>query len=286
MEPREIVRRLAAMLADFSDAHPGVHGPLNPMSALLGGGAQFIVPATSPELAALGVGSVTPWVECLGKLGYVAAVCPVFHEGAPWIGFLPSERFETQLRGSQSRDRLIAAVVDAAVPPDHRSPSRASLAAGELLAELADYPDEDLPTDRRMLQAVLRELSSTSELACCHAMIALSGKLLELAFATLYARWQVEINGRHPSLSDYTGRLRALVNQGDARARELADLGLDGLGDLVRNVRNGAVHARLDNIELPSLEQSEAVVLLTVDMLRRFILPRRRPAPAQQGAAG
>ncbi|MBM4361002.1 MAG: hypothetical protein FJ096_23125 [Deltaproteobacteria bacterium] len=233
----------------------------------------MIDPCADGGLKAVGVAGCTPWIEALAKAGFVGVVGPL-PTGS--IGFAPSQRFADLAAGASAN--TISREIDRALFPT--APvvvSRASTAVAKLRDEVQAI---GVSIDRELLDVVLRELHDVIERDCRHASIALSGKLLELALGSLLLSWNVTLP-QDATLSDLIGRVRGRANaqQPDAHVRAQANavlgLGLDGLADLVRTVRNGAVHARVhreggQRLELPSAEQTEAVVLLTVDLIRRF----------------
>lgn len=281
MEPRDLARRLLDLMVDFVEAVPEPPGPLNPLAVMLGGGSSSVVdPSKDEELRACGVGSVTPMIERIGLLGYVGGVAPV---ATGWLVFAPSERFYEQLSASEPAT-LSASVLKALFPVDLQPPTTASVAVAKLREELAGLVVE---TDRELVDVVLGELETVCQLDCRHAAIALCGKLLELSLGSLLLSWNRPLPAR-ASLSVLVDTVRSFASSAGPstpareQARAIRALGLDGVADLVRTVRNGAVHVQRYSeggavVPLPSWEQAEAVVLFTVDLMRRFVLRDARP---------
>lgn len=128
---------------------------------------------------------------------------------------------------------------------------------------------------------LLRELQEVLQRDCRHAAIAICGKLLEIAIGALLSDWGVQFP-EDATLAFLIDRVRGRAHtlQPDpsirSRARDLLNLGVTGMLDLIRTVRNGAVHAQAGviggRVELPSGEQTESVALLTADILKRFVL--------------
>lgn len=145
-----------------------------------------------------------------------------------------------------------------------------------------DVAKSNTSFDRRLLDVLLRELHHTSANDCRHAGIALCGKLLELALSSLVSRWGRSVEPKW-TLNDIICVIQGCASPqapDTPKRREAIDilsLGLSGIADLIRVVRNGAVHVRFYSensrpIELPSSEQTNAVILLTLDLIKRFIL--------------
>jgi hypothetical protein len=143
------------------------------------------------------------------------------------------------------------------------------------LKSVSPYIDPDL------LDVLLRELQEVLERDCRHAAIAIRGKLLELGLGSLLVAWQVQFPP-DATLAVLIDRVRGRADprqpdhESRTRAQELLNLGVPGMIDLIRTVRNGAVHARRaikgGRVELTSSEQAEAVALPTADILKRFVV--------------
>jgi hypothetical protein len=278
MEPRALVERLIAGMTAYVSEHRGPPGPCGPLD-IMSGRVAVIDPSRDPELRARGLAQVTPWIESLARLGFVDAARPL---ATGWIGFAPSQAFFDL--ATQDPGRVTRAILDALFPAAPVVPGRASLAVAALRDEVRGPV---AAIDPVLLDVLLRELHDVCERDCRHATIALCGKLLELGLGALLVRWNVSFpeDATLGSLVDLV-RGRAAPQQPDphlrAVARGVLDLGLSGLADLVRTVRNGTIHARAfvpggPAVALPSQEQAEGIVLITVDLLRRFVLEANAP---------
>lgn len=274
MTPRDITDHLLSLMMAFTESHSSPPPLLQPMQIMFNGGANLIDPSSVPALAALGTATVTPWIEALAKIGYVGSVGPI---PSGWLVFAPSQSFYTMRDGS-TPERLRLAVLSALFKEQVITPGQGSIQVAELRDEIREF---DTQLDKELIDVLLYELHSVAERDCRHASIALCGKLLELALGSLLVRW-----GGNFSETDALGELICKV-QGRAReqqpneiirreAQNMLALGIPGLADLIRTVRNGAIHARHSingsRVALPSKEQSEAVILLTVDLFRRFVM--------------
>lgn len=276
MTPREIVDRLVTLMLEYVERRGNEPAPtgVSPIQVMFGA-VQVIDPSEDPDLRTVGVAASTPWVEALAKSGFVGVVGPL---ATGSIGFAPSQQF-VDLARAAAPEHLRGQIVESTFPSSPAVPSPASVAVAKLREELHGVSSA---VDQKLLDVVLRELHDVCERDCRHASIALCGKLLELALGALLVSWNVSF-AEDATLNTLISLVRGRANDkqpdGDTRAQAKAilDLGLDGLADLVRTVRNGAVHAKTfrdggRRVELPSQEQSEGVVLLTVDLLRRFVL--------------
>ena len=276
MDPREIAQRLVDLMVKFCAEHRTPPEPMHPMSMMLGGAGPIIDPSCDADLARAGVGSVTPWIEQIGKFGYVGSVLPSL---SGWLVFVPSVQFYEQLAnttGTALKDELLNCLFPASLPV----PNAASVAVSEFQTHL---PTLNIAADPELLKVVLRELELACQHDCRHSAIALCGKLLELFLGILLRRWERPV-AQDATLATLIGHMQNFANdQGPPtasrlQARAVRDLGILGIADLIRTVRNGAVHAHHfdeqgTGIELPSQSQMQGVVLLTVDILKRFALP-------------
>lgn len=273
MAPRDLIDRILILMIEYVRTHGRVDAPTSPLEFMFGS-VPFVDPSRDERLNALGVGSVTPWIESLGKMGYVGAVGPI---PTGWLVFIPSAAFYNAIE-SGLQDSLRRQIVDALTTEVPPVVTTASTTVADLRANLKAVPAR---LDSQLLDVLLRELHDVLQRDCRHATIAICGKLLELGLGALLAEWGVEFpsDATLGALIDRV-RGRANVQQPDgvirSRAQELLDLGVPGVMDLIRTVRNGAVHARPSAMggraELPSSEQAEAVALLTTDILKRFVL--------------
>jgi hypothetical protein len=273
MAPRDLIDRILILMVEFARAHGRVDAPRSPFDFIFGS-VPFVDPSRDEGLNALGVGSVTPWVEALGRMGYVGAVGPM---PTGWLVFLPSAAFYDAIE-SGLQDSLRRQSVDTLTTELPSVVTTASTTVADLRTNLGGVLAH---IDAELLDVLLRELHEVLQRDCRHATIAICGKLLELGLGALLAEWGVEFPS-DATLAVLIDRVRGRANLLHpvgairARAQELLDLGVPGMMDLIRTVRNGAVHAKPSAMggraELPSSEQAEAVALLTTDILKRFVL--------------
>lgn len=275
-------------MIQHTKAHPCSDAPANPFAALLGG-AALIDPSKDERLVAAGVPVVTTCIERISSLGYVATAGPLF---TGWIGFAPNRRFY-DLADATSAALLIEQILDAAFPSAFPIPDHASIAVETLRRELATQGSW---LDQELLDELLLELKTVSEVRCRNATIGLCGKLVEFVLAALLQRWNIAIEA-DPTIASLIGALRGRAREQNANTaqREVAqsileakaavDMGIPEIAHFIRLHRNGAVHAPrvLDvtkPIIRPSQEQTDGLVLFTVDLLRRYAIPEP-PAPTR-----
>lgn len=271
VEPREVVEHLLQLMCAYAQANHNVPEAISPFAAMLGQG-KLIDPSDDASLREIGVGSVTPWIEHLGRLGLVGNVAP---RVTGWIGFAPSRRFYEMIERGQ--DAAVADALSAAFPVPQPTATPVSVAVSSLLNELAT---RTILPDRQLVTVVLHELRDVCMMGCRHAEIVLCAKLLELTLGATLVRWGRDVP-KDATLGTLIDGIRGCAAErapaGVIRdeAQSIVALGIPGISDLIRTVRNGAVHAQAPlngrPVEIPTIEQANAVVLLTVDIMRRFL---------------
>ncbi|MCP9933966.1 hypothetical protein KBZ08_08545 [Cyanobium sp. Candia 9D4] len=123
----------------------------------------------------------------------------------------------------------------------------------------ATMPDYGYKND---LIASIQELSRCLSSSCFIAVMALSGKILEIAIKHYFVVNSI------PFQNDLMlgPLLRKLAEQG-----AYVDPGLKNVANIINLSRIPAVHSK-ENVPIPSKEQASMVVFATLDVLNRFLI--------------
>jgi hypothetical protein len=282
MDPRALSQALLELMIQHTKNYPCINAPPNPLVALLGG-VTLIDPSRDERLSVAGVPVVTTCIERISSLGYIGTASPLL---TGWIGFAPNQTFY-DLAASTSPDLLITQVLDAAFPSAVPIPDHVTIAVATLRGDVARHGSW---LDQALLDELLLELKTVAEARCRNATIGLCGKLVEFVMASLLQRWNIAIEA-DPTIDSLIGALRGRAKAQNANtaqreiaqsileARAAVDMGIPEISHFIRLHRNGAVHAPrvLDAtkpVMRPSQEQTDGLVLFTVDLLRRYAIPQ------------
>lgn len=213
-------------------------------------------PSLNEYLRTAGLGAVTVYIQHLSLLDIVRDPFPLFGaDGGMWIGYRLSDRGRELAKSDEELRRVVAPLIGG--PANEVSEAVALLQAECSNTELNEVYREDF------LQT-LDEIRICFDQECFIAVIALSGKILEVCLKELLMR-----HGVQPDPKAMIGSLIRTIRE--RLPHEYLDPSLLDIVNIVNASRIPAIHAK-ERIPVPSRDQAVMVVFATRDVVKRVLI--------------